>query len=96
MVYPLEFWKRQTPISYEYMEKQVAEDAHNLVLNHMNYMLDLFENIKNTKNDTYSFMKSLRNAISHSHVELSSKQDKFTIWDVNQKTGKNILKPAYQ
>ena len=25
LVYPLEFWKSQTPISYEYMEKQVVE-----------------------------------------------------------------------
>lgn len=91
LVYPLEFWKRQTPISYEYMEKQVVEDAHNLGLNHVNYMLDLFGNIKNTKSDIASFMRSLRNAVSHSHVEISSKQDKFTFWDVNQKSGEKYF-----
>lgn len=89
IVYPLEFWKKQAQINYEFLEKQIIEDAHNLALAKVNYTQDLFENIKsNNKNSIAFLVKSLRNAISHSHVELNSEQNKFTFWDIDPKTGK--------
>lgn len=91
IVYPLEFWKKQTTINYEVLEKQIVDDAHDLDMAQVNYMSDLFENIRSDKSDIASFMRSLRNAVSNSHVELSLKQDKFILWDVDQKTGKKYF-----
>ena len=90
LVYPLEFWKKQAQINYELLEKQIIEDAHSLALTKVNCVQDLFESFKYTKdnkNDIASIVRFLRNAISHSHVELNSEQNKFTFWDINRKTG---------
>ena len=90
LVYPLEFWKKQAQINYKLLEKQIIEEAHNLALPNIHCMQDLFESIESKGKDvtdTASLIKSLRNAISHSHVQLNPEQNKFTFWDINPKSG---------
>jgi hypothetical protein len=92
LVYPIEFWKNAPDELYDHIEIAIMNIAQEMRIPDKKRIQDLFTETKDNFNDlsVRSIFRSLRNAISHSHVDFNPNKKQYIFWNINKENAKDF------